>query len=80
MFGIEGSIQDGIGKAVVEAPQHLFEGIAQAAMFVPEKLKGAVLFGEGIWNGLTPDQQKTVEQAITKLIVTAAAAYVKKPS
>lgn len=78
MFGIEGSIKDGIGQAIVAAPGHLFEGIAQAVMFVPDKLKGAVLFGEGIWNGLTPEQQKTVEQAIAKLIVTAAEAYVKK--
>ena len=64
MFGIEGSIQEGIGKAMTEAPKHLFEGIAQAVMLVPNGLKGTVLFGEVIWNGLTPEQQKTVEKAI----------------
>ena len=80
MFGIEGSIQDGIGKALVQAPENLFIGIAHAMMFVPNQLKAAAVFGEGIWNGMTPEQQATVEAAIRKAIIAAAEAYVKSGS
>lgn len=72
------NISKEIGEAVTEAPRHLFEGIVQAIAFVPDQFKGAAVFGAGIWNGLTPEQQTTVQQAISKLIVTAAEAYVKK--
>lgn len=74
------NISKEIGTAVTEAPQHLFEGIVKAIAFVPDQMKGAVVFGQNIWSGMTPEQQKTVEEAITKLIVTAAEAYVKKSS
>jgi hypothetical protein len=78
VFGIP-SKQD-LNQVVTEAPQHLFEGIVQAVAFIPDQMKGAAVFGAGIWNNLTPEQKATVEQAIAKLIVTAAEAYVKKGS
>jgi len=67
-----------MNQVITEAPQHLFEGLVKTVAFVPEKMKGAVIFGKGIWDGMTPEQQNTVQEAITKLIVTAAEAYVKK--
>ena len=76
MWGIEGSI----ASAVQDAPKNLFIGLTHAAMIAPNGIKGEVVFGEHIWGGLTPEQQATVEQAITKLIITAAEAYVKKGS
>ena len=74
MWGIEGSI----GNAIQKAPENFFLGLVHAAAFVPNQLKGAYLFGEGIWNGMTPEQQKTVEDAIRKAIIAGAEAYVKK--
>ena len=73
MWGIEGSV----ANAMQAAPENLFKGIAQAIAFVPDKIKGAALFGESIWNGMTPEQQATVEAAIRKAIIAAAEAYVK---
>ena len=76
LFGIPNA--DDLNSVIQKAPENLLLGLSNALMFVPDKLKGAVLFGEGIWNKMTPEQQATVEAAIAKLIVTAAEAYVKK--
>jgi hypothetical protein len=74
MFGIPS--KEDLDKVIQDAPTNLFQGIAHALMFVPGQMKGAVLFGKGIWDSMTPEQQATVEKAIAKLIVTAAEAYV----
>ena len=73
MWGIEGSI----ANALQAAPENLFMGIAHAMTYIPDKIKGAALFGESIWNGMSPEDQKTVEDAIRKAIIAAAKAYVK---
>lgn len=76
MFGLP-NIQEEIGKAMFNAPKNLMLGLGNAALFVPSKLKGVVDFGGSIWSGMTPEQQETVKEAIIKLIVTSAQAYVK---
>jgi TRAP-type C4-dicarboxylate transport system substrate-binding protein len=35
------------------------------------------MFGESVWDGMTPEQQSIVEAAIRKAIVQAATAYVQ---
>jgi TRAP-type C4-dicarboxylate transport system substrate-binding protein len=69
-------IQSNIASALQQAPENLFKGIAAAAMFIPNGLKGVVVFGEGVWNSWTPEEQAIVEKALAKLILQAATAYV----
>ena len=78
MFGIPS--KGDLNSVILQAPQNLFMGIAHAMAFVPDKIKGVALFGESIWNGMTPEQQATVESAIRKAIIAAAEAYVKSGS
>lgn len=70
------NIRGNIGSAIQEAPHNFFIGIAKAIAFVPDRAKGVIIFGENIWNGMTPEQQATVESAIRKAIIAAAEAYV----
>ena len=73
MWGIEGSV----ASAMQEAPKNIFIGLAHAAMFIPEKAKAAFIFGQDVFNGMSPEDQKVVEDAVRKLIVEGAKAYVK---
>lgn len=76
MFGFP-DIQKEIGQAMIDAPKNIASGLGNAVMFLPKQLVGFAQFGGSIWSGMTPEQQETVKQAIIKLVVTSAEAYVK---
>jgi hypothetical protein len=78
MFGLPS--KEDLDNVVQQAPANLLTGLVHALTFVPDQMKGAFLFGEGVWNNMTPEQQATAEQAVAKLIVTVTEAYVKKGS
>lgn len=75
MFGI--SSKEDLDKVIQDAPKNFINGLSGALLLIPNQLKGVAEFGGGVWSGMTPEQQETVKQAIIKLIVASAEAYVK---
>lgn len=79
MFGLP-DIKGDVAQAMKDAPSNFAMGMVQAVSFIPNEMKGAFLFGKGVWENMTPEQKATCEAAVAKLLIAASEAYVKKGS
>ena len=75
VFGIPS--KEDLDEVIKKAPENLFKGIVEAVSFAPEKMKGAILFGEDLWNKMTPEQQEKCEKAAIDLIEMGCDAVIK---